>query len=156
MSFLLRYQVLLVGVSCLFLIFNSSCGGSNVNFGSTSPTTSSEETSSCEDTGDDVTTDNMTVTISGDVCDAPTATVNNTDEIIIDCSEPRDTSVPDEDFVTATCGSGDNTDVENYYCSDGMVYRASDDAELFDATVITCTVDDEEVRIIEEEELIVG
>lgn len=156
MSNALLYRVLSVGVSAAILVFNSSCGGSNVNLGSTSPTTSSEGTSSCEDTGDDVTTDNMTVTISGDVCDAPTATVNNTDEIIIDCSEPRDTSVPDEDYVTATCGSGDNTDVEDYYCSDGLVYRTSDDTELFDATVITCTVDDEEVRIIEEEELIVG
>lgn len=152
MSFTLRYQVLLIGISCLFLVFNSSCGGSNVNFDSDTP---SSESASCDDTGDDVTTDNMTVTISGDVCDAPTATVNNTDEMIIDCSEPRDTSVPDEDFVTATCGSGDNTDVEDYYCTDGIVYRGSDDAELFDATLINCT-EDSEIRIIEEEELIVG
>ena len=154
MNSALLYRVLLVCIPSLILIFSSACGGSNVNFDSTSPT-SSEETSSCDDTGDDVTTDNMTVTISGDVCNAPGATVNNTDEIIIDCSEPRDTSVPDEDYVTATCGSGDNTDVEDYYCVDGIVYRGSDDAELFDATLINCT-EDAEIRIIEEEELIIG
>ncbi len=148
------YQVLSVSISAIVLIFTASCGGSNVDFDPTSPT-SSEETTSCEDTGDDVTTDNMTVTFSGDVCNAPTATVNQTDEIIIDCSEPRTTSVPDEDFITATCGSGDNTDVEDYYCVDGIVYRASDDAELFGETLINCT-EESEIRIIEEEELIVG
>jgi hypothetical protein len=150
-SVALLYRVVSISISVTVLIFNSSCGGSHVDFGPTSPT----ESSSCDDTGDDVTTDNMTVTISGDVCNAPTATVNQTDEIIIDCSEPRDTSVPDEDYVTATCGSGDNTDVEDYYCSDGIVYRASDDTELFDVTLINCT-EESEIRIIEEEELIVG
>ena len=135
----------------------AACGGSHVNFNPTSATTEAgAETASCDDTGDDVTTDNMTVTISGDVCNSPTATVNNTDEIIVDCSEPRTTTVPDEDFVTATCGSGDNTDVEDYYCVDGFVYRASDDTALFDATVLNCTTDDGDVRIIEESELIVG
>lgn len=144
-------QFFLVFFLIILALQSVSCGGSNVNFNPSSAT----ETATCSDTGDDVTTDNMTITISGDVCNAPQATVNNTDEIIIDCSEPRTTSVPEEDYVSATCGSGDNTDTEDYYCADGVVYRGSDDTELFDATIITCT-EDAEIRIIEEEELIVG
>jgi hypothetical protein len=126
-------------------IFGAGCGGSNVEL---SPVNTEAIEASCDEDGDSITLTNLSATISGTPCDAPSLSTVEDDSIILSCSD-RDTSDNSVDYATLTCGSNS----VDYYCDGGLVIVSDDsgEEELFASTTAICSG-----STIEEEELIVS
>lgn len=128
---------------------------------STTDSSTDDSTDSTDDTTDDtgVTTSEdalITVEIFGSV---DTDSVTQPDEFtaLFDCLG-QDTADSTVDYIEATCGDDANAITQQYYCSLGIGYleNGGNDEELFETTEMSCTVDQDGVYTITEDELVVS
>lgn len=158
LTFLVAAFVLPIKIGLL----SGACGGSNIQLSAPRDDGGgSQPSTNCDDTGATVTTGTMTAQVTGEPCNAPSPSALENNDIILDCTDPepgRDTTDPDADFVTITCGQGDGAAQANYFCVDGVVFKDDGNSgnELFGSITVACTVDSEGNGSLSEEELIIS
>lgn len=133
-------------------LMSSACGYGNVELEQTSSTTSEgsgggasdesgETGEECTESGETVSTDVITATITGDPCSAPAASASDSD-MLLGCTE-RSTTDPDTDYTTLSCTSDAGEITQAYFCEDGVVIKDDGAAgvEEFATTTISCGVE---------------
>lgn len=140
-----------------------ACGGGSVELGGSSvdlDNSGGSTSTNCEDSGDSLTTGNITALQAGTICNTPTPSSAQSGTLILDCSQPenRTTTATTTDITTVSCGSGSGQASTNYYCENGIVIQddGGSGTELFDQTQVTCTIDDDENATLSADELIVS
>ena len=167
-----KYLVLL---SLVFFASSSitNCGGGSVDLGSGSdvvfdePGSGDSNTAEVEDTGDEcsdtgeaMTTGDISVEVSGTACLAPSPSSTETGVLILGCNSPTARTASDAavDYVTVTCDTGSSEDSVVYFCSAGAVFRDNGETslEISETATVECTVDGEGAATLTEDGLVIS